>query len=118
MTQMALFGVGSKSEAAAAALNAPAARHKGPQRAQWSRLVLKSLPPCSACLRHAHSVWRDGVTPYTGIARARMRRIAVDSSGVRTSDDYCSPCGERLQAADAAAAKTAQPVRRLMSRPR
>lgn len=116
---MTLFGAGSKSEVAAAALNAPAARHKGPQRPVWSRLVVKVPPPCSACLQHAHSVWRDGKTPYTGIARARMRRSAVDSSGVRTSDDYCTRCGEKLQQDEAAAAKAEpKPVRRIISRPR
>lgn len=62
----------------------------------WERLTVKSLPPCDVELRKAHETWRDGVTPFRGIPRARWRRRAVDG----TIGLYCSPCAEPRKAAD------------------
>ncbi len=44
-------------------------------RITWSRLKLKTLPPCDDCLIHVHEAQRRGeVIPETRIPRARYRR--------------------------------------------
>jgi hypothetical protein len=71
---MPLFGTGSKG----GAVKADSRPHSSPQRTVWSRLILKYLPRCDACVRELHEVWGDGVTPYAPPKTARHKRVLGD----------------------------------------
>lgn len=102
MGQLPLFGEGSRG----GKVKSQKARKtplRGSRTPEWELLHLKHPPPCSVDLQECHEVWGDGVTPFTGIRRARWRRWK-DGESV----EYCNTHAEPIRLADEKAADAAK----------